>query len=126
MTLTSYDVSKEDTFEKLVKFGKMGLKPLFDFYVSSNPKAPELYVIRVRIYKIESKVFFLIQNLKTQLKLQQPGWFLSKSSYTTEKVETAYKNLMTQIFSYLNPKMSNVNEVVTKMYSMEKEIVDVN
>lgn len=47
LTSSSYDITNEDTFEKIVKFSKWGLKPLFDVYVSSNPKKPNNYVIRV-------------------------------------------------------------------------------
>lgn len=49
LTDSNYDKNKEDTFEKIVKFSNWGLKPLFDVYVSSNPKKPNNYVIRVTL-----------------------------------------------------------------------------
>lgn len=47
LTDQSYDSKNENTFDKLVKFANWGLKPLFDVYISSNPKNPEEYVVRV-------------------------------------------------------------------------------
>lgn len=47
---SAYDATKEETYEKIAKFGKMGLKPFFDLFVSSSPKDPKSYVLRVSSY----------------------------------------------------------------------------
>ena len=47
LTQANYDLNNENTFDKIVKFAKWGLKPLFDLYISSNPKNPDSYVMRV-------------------------------------------------------------------------------
>lgn len=47
LTNPKYDLNSEDSFDKIVKFSKWGLKPLFNVYISSNPKKPNNYVLRV-------------------------------------------------------------------------------
>ena len=56
LTNSADDPKSEDSFDKLVKFASWGLRPLFDVYISSNPKDPESYVVRVR--KFMKKNFF--------------------------------------------------------------------
>ncbi|CAF1087988.1 unnamed protein product, partial [Brachionus calyciflorus] len=83
LTQANYDVNNENTFDKIVKFAKWGLKPLFDLYISSNPKNPDSYVMR----------------------LQQANWFLTKKTYQEGKpaVIEAYKKLIKNIFNEILP-----------------------
>lgn len=43
----TFDLQAEDPIEKLLKFQRRGLKPFFDVFISSNPKDPQAYVLRV-------------------------------------------------------------------------------
>ena len=42
--------NQQSTFDKLVAFRKIGLRPIFDFYTGANPKDPSQTIIRVIIY----------------------------------------------------------------------------
>jgi hypothetical protein len=45
----TYDENKETAFQKLVRFRKLESKPIFDFYISPNPKDPASWIIRVEL-----------------------------------------------------------------------------
>ena len=42
-------VTSDSIFKKLSDYHRLGSKPLFNVYVSTNPKQPELYTLRVNL-----------------------------------------------------------------------------
>jgi endothelin-converting enzyme len=41
------EITKESIFKKIVQLRKLDLNPLFTAYVSTNPKTPDVYILRV-------------------------------------------------------------------------------
>ncbi|CAF0964437.1 unnamed protein product [Brachionus calyciflorus] len=101
LTQANYNANNENTFDKIVKFAKWGLKPLFDVYISSNPKDPESYVVR----------------------LQQASWFLTKKTYNESDpvVIGAYKNLIKNIFNGILPSQ-DLDQKVDRLFELEKKL----
>lgn len=89
--------------ESLVKFRMYGFRQVVDVRVEINPKNSSQYVLKAR----------------------QPTWFLNKDYYNASipqsvKVIDAYKKYAKTFLTYLNKDKEITDEVINKMYEIEK------
>jgi hypothetical protein len=103
---SSVSVTKETVFQRLNAFAKYAHRPLFSFALSTNPKSPAQYTLR----------------------LQQATWFYSKDRYDDEKFVAAYKTFSTSMLKQLKSflRQDFDAKMVDDIFNLEKELSSVN
>lgn len=88
------------TLDKLIKLRFIGIKPLFDLSVMSNPKNPTLSVLRLR----------------------QPSYLLNKEHYNNFRTEFVIKGLLLKVIQFLNSTTNSTKDDVDNMFEIEKKL----
>lgn len=88
---------------KITRLRYLGVRPLLDVIVSSDPKQPE----------------------KAVLRLKQPGWIVNKEIYDDEKIVRAYKTYMKLFFTYLGSESEDLDGEVDRIFELERKIAQV-
>ncbi len=104
----------------MIIYERFGSNQLFRFYTFPNGNDPRFFILTVTKIILN---FILLKLKKKYLRQLDQGFvFFQKEFYDQELVVDAYKKLMKETISFLNPNIGNLDEEIENIYGIEKEL----